>query len=191
AGAREALGEHRPARAPGPDRTPLRALRRPRVRSDPRRSGGTRRRPSGCGSADRRHRPVPRPRARHGERVPFRAHTGATGEFRAGGGATPIGVVVLSLILGRSSPMAPLELLQFTDHSTSRGAWVAAGSRHGCLWAAAHVRLRPVELFGGPTTTRNLGRPSRPGDRKSTRLNSSHVKTSYADFCLKKKNNYK
>src|SRR5690606_18208724 len=26
-------------------------------------------------------------------------------------------------------------------------------------------------------------------DRKSTRLNSSHVKISYADFCLKKKNN--
>src|SRR5690606_40355412 len=25
------------------------------------------------------------------------------------------------------------------------------------------------------------------GDRKSTRLNSSHVKSSYADFCLKKK----
>src|SRR5690606_40089366 len=28
----------------------------------------------------------------------------------------------------------------------------------------------------------------RPGDRKSTRLNSSHVKISYAVFCLKKKN---
>src|SRR6266511_3314980 len=27
----------------------------------------------------------------------------------------------------------------------------------------------------------------RPGDRKSTRLNSSHVKISYAVFCLKKK----
>src|SRR6266511_5997565 len=27
----------------------------------------------------------------------------------------------------------------------------------------------------------------RRGDRKSTRLNSSHVKTSYAVFCLKKK----
>src|SRR5439155_22004458 len=27
------------------------------------------------------------------------------------------------------------------------------------------------------------------GDRKSTRLNSSHVATSYAVFCLKKKNN--
>src|SRR5690625_5593772 len=28
-----------------------------------------------------------------------------------------------------------------------------------------------------------------PGDRKSTRLNSSHVAISYAVFCLKKKNN--
>src|SRR5271165_7296384 len=28
-----------------------------------------------------------------------------------------------------------------------------------------------------------------PVDRKSTRLNSSHVKTSYAVFCLKKKKN--
>src|SRR5690606_41430029 len=31
-------------------------------------------------------------------------------------------------------------------------------------------------------------RRSRPPDRKSTRLNSSHVKISYAVFCLKKKN---
>src|SRR5690606_41411283 len=30
-----------------------------------------------------------------------------------------------------------------------------------------------------------------PGDRKSTRLNSSHVKISYAVFCLKKKNKKK
>src|SRR5690349_23357562 len=28
------------------------------------------------------------------------------------------------------------------------------------------------------------------GDRKSTRLNSSHVETSYAVFCLKKKSKY-
>src|SRR5439155_2726936 len=33
----------------------------------------------------------------------------------------------------------------------------------------------------------NLARSS--GDRKSTRLNSSHVATSYAVFCLKKKTN--
>src|SRR5204862_7151407 len=41
------------------------------------------------------------------------------------------------------------------------------------------------------------GDPSRPnqrkhgdGDRKSTRLNSSHVEISYAVFCLKKKKKY-
>src|SRR5439155_16527987 len=31
-------------------------------------------------------------------------------------------------------------------------------------------------------------RPAPPRDRKSTRLNSSHVAISYAVFCLKKKN---
>src|SRR5438034_6762592 len=30
-----------------------------------------------------------------------------------------------------------------------------------------------------------------PGDRKSTRLNSSHTVISYAVFCLKKKNRYR
>src|SRR5690625_6522826 len=34
-------------------------------------------------------------------------------------------------------------------------------------------------------------RCSNPQDRKSTRLNSSHVAISYAVFCLKKKNNSK
>src|SRR5687768_18062454 len=37
------------------------------------------------------------------------------------------------------------------------------------------------------TTTTSAGRPRRPADRKSTRLNSSHGYTSYAVFCLKKK----
>src|SRR5690606_40671513 len=32
-----------------------------------------------------------------------------------------------------------------------------------------------------------IGRMEKNGDRKSTRLNSSHVKISYAVFCLKKK----
>src|SRR5690606_41239463 len=36
---------------------------------------------------------------------------------------------------------------------------------------------------GSPGAARGCG----PGDRKSTRLNSSHVKISYAVFCLKKK----
>src|SRR5437667_435300 len=37
-------------------------------------------------------------------------------------------------------------------------------------------------------TLLNWARRARPRDRKSTRLNSSHITTSYAVFCLKKKN---
>src|SRR6266496_3976658 len=38
-----------------------------------------------------------------------------------------------------------------------------------------------------PAARRRLPRPHRHRDRKSTRLNSSHVEISYAVFCLKKK----
>src|SRR5690625_5978509 len=41
----------------------------------------------------------------------------------------------------------------------------------------------------GKAVTENW-RLVRAGDRKSTRLNSSHVAISYAVFCLKKKNNW-
>src|SRR5207302_2661060 len=45
----------------------------------------------------------------------------------------------------------------------------------------------------GPTHPRMGGSRLSPGrqDRKSTRLNSSHVKISYAVFCLKKKKKHK
>src|SRR5690606_41265817 len=46
-----------------------------------------------------------------------------------------------------------------------------------------HHRLSRGGVAAGPAEG---GRP-RLGDRKSTRLNSSHVKISYAVFCLKKK----
>src|SRR5439155_24483225 len=42
---------------------------------------------------------------------------------------------------------------------------------------------------GRGSAPRGSGRPG-PGDRKSTRLNSSHVAISYAVFCLKKKNEF-
>src|SRR5690606_40711818 len=58
--------------------------------------------------------------------------------------------------------------------------------------------LRPKSLFGRQRSLciefRSVGEPYLDGlttstaeDRKSTRLNSSHVKISYAVFCLKKK----
>src|SRR6266699_1058101 len=44
-------------------------------------------------------------------------------------------------------------------------------------------RMRPTAIWGMPATV-----PRRSeSDRKSTRLNSSHVRISYAVFCLKKK----
>src|SRR5438876_11519797 len=46
---------------------------------------------------------------------------------------------------------------------------------------------RPLGLGGNPQD-HSRGFPPRPsGDRKSTRLNSSHPSISYAVFCLKKK----
>src|SRR5215212_10670288 len=43
-----------------------------------------------------------------------------------------------------------------------------------------------LTLWTGPSAV--FGHPSKdPGDRKSTRLNSSHLGISYAVFCLKKK----
>src|SRR3712207_8300405 len=40
---------------------------------------------------------------------------------------------------------------------------------------------------GGPVGLLSAERHQGPGDRKSTRLNSSHANISYAVFCLKKK----
>src|SRR5207253_10713453 len=48
-----------------------------------------------------------------------------------------------------------------------------------------HVRVRAEVLAARNGALPRL--PSRPRDRKSTRLNSSHVAISYAGFCLKKK----
>src|SRR5206468_10532094 len=60
--------------------------------------------------------------------------------------------------------------------------------------AAAAVRFPPIspETFMGPSRPDRRFRPSQPtGDRKSTRLNSSHDQSSYAVFCLKKKNRWR
>src|SRR5690349_23157298 len=59
---------------------------------------------------------------------------------------------------------------------------------HGCIGgderpAAQLVRTRAKIVLGNRQSARNFI------DRKSTRLNSSHVEISYAVFCLKKKKN--
>src|SRR5436853_1646594 len=52
----------------------------------------------------------------------------------------------------------------------------------------AHVAHGPSKPTGERSNTR---RPRIARDRKSTRLNSSHLGISYAVFCLKKKNLHK
>src|SRR5205807_7426803 len=96
--------------------------------------------------------------------------------------------------------------LDLGDVSPSWGFWidVSVGS-DGAVAFAGSTPDRPTELYylASPTApprrltdlnaevaSRQLGTMERlewPGDRKSTRLNSSHLVTSYAGFCLKKK----
>src|SRR3712207_8855415 len=67
----------------------------------------------------------------------------------------------------------------------SRRRWLggaASGRRRGARYASCIHR--PVDESVRP---RGGDRESRPLDRKSTRLNSSHANISYAVFCLKKK----
>src|SRR5699024_12362973 len=56
------------------------------------------------------------------------------------------------------------------------GLTALAGAGKGTLLVAEQLTLQQVFRHGGTVE-----------DRKSTRLNSSHVSTSYAVFCLKKK----
>src|SRR5436309_12156914 len=52
---------------------------------------------------------------------------------------------------------------------------------------SSHPARRPARRLRPAPRHRGQG-DEQDGDRKSTRLNSSHVKISYAVFCLKKKN---
>src|SRR5437899_7127500 len=63
------------------------------------------------------------------------------------------------------------------------------------IWVPLGIRSQLGSAFGDSETTHNLLNPknytfnltARLRDRKSTRLNSSHLGISYAVFCLKKK----
>src|SRR5690606_40849447 len=70
----------------------------------------------------------------------------------------------------------------FTEFATNlRGFQLNRLSGVTYMLANAELRIPLVKyLYRGPITSNFL-------DRKSTRLNSSHVKISYAVFCLKKK----
>src|SRR5690625_6339230 len=63
-------------------------------------------------------------------------------------------------------------------------------ARRGVLFGAPAALLAGCGMLGAgeeQAPTAGQGPAGEAGDRKSTRLNSSHVAISYAGFCLKKK----
>src|SRR5438445_5219973 len=73
-----------------------------------------------------------------------------------------------------------MNLLRFLDHALLDFDDVES-LRREFRETVLHAVERPEEIHGGG---------ARFGDRKSTRLNSSHANISYAVFCLKKKKQY-
>src|SRR5437868_12166025 len=75
----------------------------------------------------------------------------------------------------------------FNDPATTE---IYTLSLHDALPIYGEAVLQSVEGQAGPSATGKVYVPQLIiGDRKSTRLNSSHVSISYAVFCLKKKKN--
>src|SRR5690554_7533020 len=82
--------------------------------------------------------------------------------------------IIHSMRKQRGMPEAPLHLIRSTVSDGSAGMLCAAFSITPEHAQFAELRDEFLERY--------------QQDRKSTRLNSSHVRISYAVFCLKKKN---
>src|SRR5204863_8328651 len=103
-----------------------------------------------------------------------------------------------SILLRRppGATLFPYTTLFRSRSSHDRRAHHVGGIRRG---GAANGSALPPGSVGRPAggndecphaeccAARRVGPQLSPGDRKSTRLNSSHVEISYAVFCLKKK----
>src|SRR5690606_41922773 len=94
--------------------------------------------------------------------------------------AGAVGALALRGRLARGGPAALLALTGATGRRPGGPTVVRPAGR-----AAAAAALRAAHRAG-----RGRLVVARPADRKSTRLNSSHVKISYAVFCLKKKKSH-
>src|SRR5205814_9354687 len=92
-----------------------------------------------------------------------------------------------------STPTPPPEIHTLSLHDalpisgTARAVATLASSSRACATSSSMSRVFPSP--GSPSTITTCPRPlhARCQDRKSTRLNSSHLGISYAVFCLKKK----
>src|SRR5690625_3695283 len=77
-----------------------------------------------------------------------------------------------------------------TSHDILTPFMTSGGRRAFALRAILAATLVPTwGIYSGYELVEDVPRPGAQEDRKSTRLNSSHVAISYAVFCLKKKIN--
>src|SRR5690349_24125257 len=84
---------------------------------------------------------------------------------------------------------APTEIYTLSLHD-ALPILTTRSTRSACMGSAARRCPGPRRgVFGGArgSEPRRMGNGAPARDRKSTRLNSSHVEISYAVFCLKKK----
>src|SRR5699024_12601219 len=80
---------------------------------------------------------------------------------------------------GGLGPLLKPEFLETIDKLKQIAEYDAEAAAKSAFWSAKIEDLGIPQLFNGGGEV--------PLDRKSTRLNSSHVSISYAVFCLKKK----
>src|SRR3989442_7563360 len=99
-------------------------------------------------------------------------------EFRYAAGRLHCeGVSIESLVEEFGTPLYVYSQRTLTNHFQKLDAALTPLDHLICYSVKANSNLAVLRALA------NLGR-----DRKSTRLNSSHVRISYAVFCLKKKN---
>src|SRR3712207_8456912 len=87
----------------------------------------------------------------------------------------------------RSTLFPYTTLFRSDDELLSAAARDRAVAQGGYLGEVRPQVHRVQELVPGGLAIGDVDAPSDLGDRKSTRLNSSHANISYAVFCLKKK----
>src|SRR5260221_11676891 len=86
---------------------------------------------------------------------------------------------------------ATTEIYTLSLHDALPISQIRSTDRKGLLPRRTHPSIVCNEAHKTTEGTVPLCPRGRPGDRKSTRLNSSHTVISYAVFCLKKKKNQK
>src|SRR3712207_6853108 len=92
----------------------------------------------------------------------------------------------------RSTLFPYTTLFRSCSPSCSTRPWLLLSEPHSRAslraWGSSALRGRGGASARGGGHLVLAPYPQKPGDRKSTRLNSSHANISYAVFCLKKKN---